>query len=132
MSKHRAAVSASVIGLVCIGLVAGIFLLANQMARAQSDAPEASSPNLPPPAPPDTLMKFGQLYPPDEGALSFEELSADEKAASDRMAEWAEADHGASVHDRWRQASREGARLSRLKEAEYDSGLAGLAGLGED
>ena len=132
MSKQRAVLSISAVALVCIGLVAGIVLLANQMAEAQSEpAGESSEPGASP-APPDALMKFGELYPSDNGALSFEELSAEEKAAAEGAEEWAETSHGYAVHDRWRQASREGARLSRLKQAEYDSGLAGLAGLGED
>jgi len=133
MSKHHAVLSVSALALV--SLTAAIFLLAHQMAQAQSEPagqPGATADPDAPPAPPDGLPAFGQLHPADEGALSYDDLSPAEQAASDLAAEWAEADHGVAVHDRWRQASREGVRLSKLKQAEYESGLAGLAGLGED
>ena len=120
-------ISAACALVVCAAMFSAFVAVTN----AQSDGEEAvaGGPENQPTADPPPL-EFPPRYAADEGAQSWEDLSADERAASDRIAEWAEADHGAAVHQRWRKASREGARISKLRHAAYLSGLRGLEGLG--
>jgi hypothetical protein len=130
MSKHRVVVSVGVIALALIAVAAGFVLLAQRMAQAQSSS--EAEPGDPPsvPAQPPQFETMFEPYPADEGAQTYDDLSLDERAAVDRAAQWAEADHGYPVHQRWRKASRQAARISKLRHAEYLSGLRGLDELG--
>lgn len=131
MSKRRAALSISCLAVLSVSLAAAIALLAHRMARAQTgDDPAATAEVGLPAEPAGGLARAFSPPAVDEGAQTWDEMNADERAASDRIAEWAEVDHGNEVHQRWRRASREAARISKLRHAAYLSGLRGLEDLG--
>ena len=68
---------------------------------------------------------FFQLYPADEGALSYDDLSDQDQAHADRAAEWAEADCGYEVHQAWARGTAWAREHARLVSAERTADLEG-------
>jgi hypothetical protein len=128
--KKHARLCTTVLGFFVLVVILGSLPGEPAPAAADAEPPDAKPPAAAPADAGQWLQKFSEPYPADEGALTWDDLDDAEKEAAARADEWAQTQHGHEVHQRWRRASREGARLSRLKRAEYTSGLAGLEGLG--
>jgi hypothetical protein len=101
---------------------------------AEDGAPEPVTEEADPPsgdavAVPDEHVP-GTMYPADEGALQWEDLSADEQAASDVAQEWAETQNGADVQNAFAAAVATTSQIRRVEQAQELSGLDGADTLG--
>ena len=80
------------------------------------------------PAPPE--HNPFEMYPADDGALTWDDLSEDERAAAEAAQEWAETQHGAEVHNAFSAAVATTSQMRRQTQAEQVSGLEGVDTLG--
>lgn len=71
-----------------------------------------------------------QRYQADDGALSYQDLSESDKARSDKIQEWAEADSGYQVHQEWAAGTAWAREHARLVIAERTAGLEGSGEVG--
>lgn len=69
-------------------------------------------------------------YPADEGALTWNDLSAEEQVGAEAMQEWAETANGAAVHNAFAAAAATTSELREVAAAQTASGLVGYEALG--
>jgi hypothetical protein len=67
---------------------------------------------------------------PDPGAVTYDSMSAGERADLDEAALRSETSHGYAVHQAWSSYSHQAAANARVKAAEYAAGLAGVEDVG--
>lgn len=116
---------------VSVVALAAVLLLRPPSTAAHADAGETeTADHATEPKAPFFKRDFGKLYPADPGALTYEQMSADERVAIDEANATMTAKHGQSVHDAWAQGAAELARQHRQRIAERKAGLEGMVDLG--
>ena len=79
--------------------------------------------------PAEPLHPF-ERYQADDGAVSYEVLSDEDRLLADRIQEWAEADSGDQVHQEWAAGSAWARAHAKLVIAERAAGLEGSEEVG--
>ena len=113
---------------------------ADSEPSSETEATEDNSPNLDSPPHPVSEPKEGIVhrpardffapYPADEGAQSWDDLSAVEQAAIERLDEVYSADHSPSVHAAYSRATASRVAYAKLRAAERLAGLENIDELG--
>jgi len=133
VSRHGAFLSGLAV-LCALAVVIPIYLVFGSFppAQAEQSGDDADVPD--PPDVPDALdappeRNFFEPYPAGD-AIAYDDLDDIEKATVSRSDEWAQTDHGPTVHQRFSQASRQAAERAAKKQAEAESGLDGIGEVG--
>lgn len=142
--RRKLFASALVLGIVVL-IGSGAALLRAQDGDPPAEPPAAGEPGSP-----------FSLFPADEGAITDSELvegdvpaateaelaagsmslernqatTAQSRASTDSLQEWAETDNGHAVHQAWSGYSQAMAAEAALRHAEYEAGLSGFSETG--
>ena len=146
MKRSHNRIAAGTFAATIVVGIALLFTVSQEMATAQSDpapeptATEDNSSNLDnppfPESPPeeDVVQRpardFFEPYPADEGAQTWDDLSAVEKAAVEHLDEVYQADHSPAVHAAYARGTASRVAYAKLRAAEHAAGLENIDELG--
>jgi hypothetical protein len=112
---------------------AGVVILLLAAAFDAHHRASASGPPAPPPPDDDPIERWqghvpNTLYPDGPAAIPVTELSPEEQAGLDRIAE--RANYGSEVHGAWSSAVHSLSAEAAIQRAEHRSGMTGLEDIG--
>lgn len=142
MTRRQVSVLVSAV-LLAASVVAYLALRGSTRAQAQgADDPPAGTGEAEPvteTAEPNPSIEPGAgapphdpftLYPADEGAVTWGDMTPEEQAGTEAMQEWAETKNGAEVHGAFAAAVGTTNNMRQLEAAQAASGLDGIETLG--
>ena len=139
MRKRIVSIAFSAVVLATV-LAAYLLVRSTTRARAQvADDPlvEGDVEPVTDPAEPNPTIEPGPPqhdpftpYPADEGALTWDDLTEDEKVGAEAIQEWAETANGEAVHNAFAAAAATTSDLREVEAAQTASGLDGIETLG--